>query len=486
MYFFILESANKLLQGIKALSMRSLTQAVVEKYSDDDEDSANQGFVLFVPRSSPRQRLPSTLILDHCDIDSVGDEQSLSSLCHDVKELDLAHNNISNWNEVNKLINCLPQLNFLNLSYNLLGGAVNAPPTSYPSLKKLVLNRVGIQWNVLVPYLSLIPNLEELHLSFNQMDIPVTVKAKKEKDLQFPKVLALHFDGNRVEHRDHLHWISQHFPSLTSLVLCDCPLWTLRRASPTPNELERSSGSPSGSYSSSAENSLTPPCFGDGKSSSCCSHLVKDDFLEAEENGASKKSIFPHLRSVSLNNSCIDCWEEVDQLRNWPSLVELRLQSCPLFRTLTEHERRQLTIARLPNLRRLNGGSDISDKEREQSERNFIRRFHDSEAKPSRYDELLNVHGHVAPFAQVSLRPPKKADVWVQFGEQRWNEKNLSLHMTMKELKEKFSFVIGMPPSKMRLWHFDQTHQEIMRFPSKRLYSYNVKDGDEFMIDEKL
>ena len=52
-----------------------------------------------------------------------------------------------------------------------------------------------------------------------------------------------------------------------------------------------------------------------------------------------------------------------------------------------------------------------------------------------RYDELLNVHGHVAPFAQVSLRPPKKADVWVQFGEQRWNEKNLSLHMTMKELK---------------------------------------------------
>ena len=100
MYFFILESANKLLQGIKALSMRSLTQAVVEKYSDDDEDSANQGFVLFVPRSSPRQRLPSTLILDHCDIDSVGDEQSLSSLCHDVKELDLAHNNISNWNEV--------------------------------------------------------------------------------------------------------------------------------------------------------------------------------------------------------------------------------------------------------------------------------------------------------------------------------------------------------------------------------------------------
>ena len=80
--------------------MRSLTQAVAEKYSDDDDDSSSQGYVLFVPRSHPRQRLPSTLILDHCDIDSVGDEQSLSSMCHDVKELDLAHNNISKWDEV--------------------------------------------------------------------------------------------------------------------------------------------------------------------------------------------------------------------------------------------------------------------------------------------------------------------------------------------------------------------------------------------------
>ena len=54
------------------------------------------------------------------------------------------------------------------------------------------------------------------------------------------------------------------------------------------------------------------------------------------------------------------------------------------------------------------------------------------------------------------------------------------------EFSEKLSFVVGLSPSKMRVWHFDQTYQEIMRFPSKRLYSYNVKDGDEFMIDEKL
>ena len=38
----------------------------------------------------------------------------------------------------------------------------------------------------------------------------------------------------------------------------------------------------------------------------------------------------------------------------------------------------------------------------------------------------------------------------------------------------------------MRIWHFDQTDNDIMRFPTKRLHSYNVKDGDEFMIVEKI
>lgn len=52
-----------------------------------------------------------------------------------------------------------------------------------------------------------------------------------------------------------------------------------------------------------------------------------------------------------------------------------------------------------------------------------------------RYHELLEIHGHVAPFAKVKLAPPKVANVWVRFGEQRWNEKSISLYMTMKELR---------------------------------------------------
>ena len=81
--------------------MRSITQAVHAKYDEEDEeDVSNVGIMLFVPRQSPRRRLPSVLVLDHCDIDSVGDEQSLISICSDVKELDLAHNQFSDWEQV--------------------------------------------------------------------------------------------------------------------------------------------------------------------------------------------------------------------------------------------------------------------------------------------------------------------------------------------------------------------------------------------------
>nr|CAG4649305.1 EOG090X05JJ [Scapholeberis mucronata] len=470
--------------------MRSIAQAVNEKYfENDDEDSSSSGFILFVPRSSPRTRLPSTLILDHCEIDSVGDEESFSSLCHEVHELDLAHNQISHWNEINKIITCLPKLSFLNLSYNMLGNVnASAPQSSYPSLKKLVLNHVGIQWNMLLPYLSLVPNLEELHLSFNQIEVSVD-ESSGEKHEVFPKIKVLHFDGNRIENRDHLQWLSDRFPSLTSLVLCDCPLWTLRWKSSAAREAQgyqMSGNSSSGSYSSSGGSSVASSCFGDGKSSPCCTPCSEEGRLKERQSSMSKEALFPHLRTVSLNNSMFDCWEEIGELRDWPNLAELRMQSCPLFRKLTDHERRQLTIARLPNLRRLNGGGDISAKEREEAERNFLRRFHDFEVKPARYQELLDVHGHVAPFAEVTLAPPKVANVLVRYGEQQWNEKSLSLYMTMKELKEKFSYTLGIPVPKLRLWHCVLNQPMLMTVPAKRLYSYNLKDGDEILVDEKL
>ena len=60
--------------------------------------------------------------------------------------------------QVNKLIGSLPNLTFLNLSFNPLRNAnIIAPQASFPSLRQLVLNGSGIQWHELAPYLMLAP-----------------------------------------------------------------------------------------------------------------------------------------------------------------------------------------------------------------------------------------------------------------------------------------------------------------------------------------
>ena len=173
---------------------------------------------------------------------------------------------------------------------------------------------------------------------------------------------------------------------------------------------------------------------------------------------------------------------------------------------MTEHERRYFTIARLPNIHRLNGGSPITDQEREKAERHFIRYYEGSLIKPKRFDELINIHGKLNRLVDVSLAPPKVVNVWVRFCERRWLEKNLSVYLTLKEFKgdclssrcvymlnvsliwfdlEHITSQTGIATSKLRIFHLTGTQPMVMTFSAKRLYSYNVKEGDEFIIDEK-
>lgn len=48
------------------------------------------------------------------------------------------------------------------------------------------------------------------------------------------------------------------------------------------------------------------------------------------------------------------------------------------------HERRQLLVALLPNVKKLNGGAPITYTEREDAERAFVRRYIQQENKPER------------------------------------------------------------------------------------------------------
>ena len=56
------------------------------------------------------------------------------------------------------------------------------------------------------------------------------------------------------------------------------------------------------------------------------------------------------LFSLNLNITRIPDWSDLDKLREYPSLTELRIKHCPVLEEYTAHERRMMLVARLPNI----------------------------------------------------------------------------------------------------------------------------------------
>ncbi len=243
---------------------------------------------------------------------------SSSRLGH-VAELDLTDNLLSDWCEVFLLLESFPSLEFLNLSNNMLSEPMDE------ETEKLFLasssNRRGRHLHV-----------KKLVLNGNKVDW-ATAKflAKRmptleqlylcgnalgdppEKGLEHPGLTQLFLGCNHITRFEAL---GRGCPSLRLLLLSECPVTSV------PSEAS---------------------------------------------------SLFPNLASLNLSTTEVSAWEEVDRLRLLPALSELRLRRCPVLRGLTAHERRTMLIARLPNVRILNGGDVIPDSEREDAERAFIR-----------------------------------------------------------------------------------------------------------------
>lgn len=82
--------------------MSSLLEAIDTKYGKEEADNYDPDLpvAIYVPKKSPRNSIPSLLVLNDCDIESAGDEQELEEKCQEVEELDLAQNKLKRWTEV--------------------------------------------------------------------------------------------------------------------------------------------------------------------------------------------------------------------------------------------------------------------------------------------------------------------------------------------------------------------------------------------------
>ncbi|KAL0829315.1 hypothetical protein ABMA28_004113 [Loxostege sticticalis] len=454
--------------------MPSLLEALERKYGAKGEVNPtidDMPVAIFVPKRSPRLSVPTLLVLNDCEIDCAGDARGLADKCADVVELDIANNKLTEWREIFAILEHTPRVRFLNLSFNRLSAQIQAAQALHPrwdSLSHLVLNSTYVGWPGVTALLKALPALEELHLSLNEYSyVDFSGKDVNEKDRcedcsrlngEMPEPVheqlkKLHFSGNPVSSWREISKLGYAFPNLETLLVNDCPITTL----------------------------APDPCD------------------KCSDGNGNKKShdAFSRLRFLNLNNTDLSTWDEVDRLAKFPALKSLRAQGWPLWERgeATEHERRLLLVARLPHVRTLNGGGAVPIEERDAAERAFIRYYMEKpEAdRPDRYWELVQVHGKLDPLVSVDLRPEKRVNITFTCGSQQ-EVRTVDVYRTVADLKSKLEQLAGFPASKMRLFYVDQELREgelfpgpeEMKFPTKQLYSYNIRSGDEIIIESKL
>ncbi|XP_017345790.1 tubulin folding cofactor E-like a [Ictalurus punctatus] len=418
---------------------RTFMQVMSEKYSPENFPyRRGPGIGVVVPsghQGSPmkdRLNLPSVLVLNGCGISLAGDEGEIAAFCAHVVELDLSHNKFQDWNEISKIVMNIPNLQCLNLSSNPLSDAAleSFCAEALTRVHRLVLNNTQISWDVVHAFTRAMPELEELFLCLNEYST-VMVSATPCHSLRL-----LHITDNNLQDWSEVRKFGTIFPSLNTLVL--------------------------------ANNNL-------------------NSILDSEDN---LRRLFPNLRSINLHNSGLSRWEDIEKLNFLPKLEEVRLRGIPLLETYTNTERRSLMIAQLPQVTCLNG-SIVTELEREDAERFFIRyyRDHSEEELPHRYHCLVTKYGKLAPLAEIDLRPRCHAKVEVRC-EDRVEQVNIRLDQTVAELKKQLKAVVRLSVTNMRLYYIDKDMHsafgpEEMKYSTRALHSYSIRDGDELLVVPK-
>ncbi|XP_076017385.1 tubulin-specific chaperone cofactor E-like protein isoform X2 [Genypterus blacodes] len=322
----------------------------------------------------------------------------------------------------------IPNLVFLNLSMNPLGGTELEPSMAedFSRVQRLVLINTHVSWNTVHTLTQRMPELEELFLCLNGYN---TVS---ESQASCSSLHLLQMTENRLQEWAEVRKLGLMYPSLHTLVL--------------------------------ANNSLG----------------------SVDDNQETLQQLFPNLRTINLNNSGLSKWEDIGRLNFFPKLEEVKAMGIPLLQLYNNQERRDLLLAQLPSVLVLNG-SAVSDGEREDAERFFIRYFQDCPGQelPERYHFLVSKYGQLAPLADVDLTP-RCTIVDVRWGD-RVEAVSLHLEQTVGDLKKQLKALLQFTTNGIRLFYINRemcsvVGPEEMKCGSRALHSYGIQDGDEILV----
>lgn len=414
--------------------VRTFIEVISEKYNPENFPYGPGVMVLPSPPGSPvkdRLFLPNILVLNHRGINKAGNRSDIEAFCAHVVELDLSHNQFNDWREICTIVSSIPHLDFLNLSTNPLSGVELEPSMAevFSRVRRLVLINTHVSWDTVHMLTQHMPEIEELFLCLNGFN---TVS---ESQTSCPSLRLLQITDNQLQKWAEVRKFGLLYPSLSALVLANN---TVDSVGDTQETLQR---------------------------------------------------LFPNLHSINLNNSGLSKWDDIERLNFFPKLKEVKAKGIPLLQSYSTQERRSLLLAQLPSVTVLNG-SAVSDGEREDAERFFIRYYQDfpEQELPERYHILVSKYGYLAPLAEVDLSP-RCTVVDVRWGE-RVEAVSLRLEQTVGDLKKQLRALLQLPTNGIRLFYIDREMcsvlgPEEMKCSSRALHSYSIRDGNEILVVPK-
>ncbi len=268
-----------------------------------------------------------------------GEEQVAEEAAHLV-EVDVQGNLWSDWEELGKLARQMPRLETLHLNSNLMRPLL-APAAgpglrgAFAALRVLVLNNCGLSaWATVLHVEECVPQLEELGLARNDLaadDMAAAIAARQQRTPEvghalFHRLRSLDLSGTGLQSWGQVA-LFQDLPALRLLSLNENAIDAIASAGETK---------------------------------------------EGEE-GKRETYGFATLETLHLSCNRVASWASIDVLRHFPLLHSLRFTSNPLTKGMGQSEARQLVIARVATLTRLNG-AEISSRERADAEKSYIRR----------------------------------------------------------------------------------------------------------------
>lgn len=101
---------------------------------------------------------------------------------------------------------------------------------------------------------------------------------------------------------------------------------------------------------------------------------------------------------------------------------------------------------------------------------------------------MVTKYGKLEPLAEVDLRPQNQASVDIHY-EEKVQTISVRLDQTVAEFKKQLKTLVQLSTNNMRVYYLDQEAPfgpEEMKFSTRALHSYSVRDGCQFYVEPKI